>query len=81
VSGYDIVKIYAPSWGLLGLIVSATFRVMPATAIDEYASMKMNAICRQRFLDGLDESSQDADVIYSRKIKAKFDPKLILPIV
>lgn len=81
VSGYDIVKIYAPSWGLLGLIVSATFRVMPATAVDEYASMRMNAVDRQRFLDGLDELSQDADVIYSRKIKAKFDPKLILPIV
>jgi len=81
VSGYDVVKVYAPSWGLLGLIVSATFRVVPSTAAEEFATMKMKPIDRAHFLCGLDESSQDVDVIYSRKIKAKFDPHGILPIV
>ncbi len=81
VSGYDIVKIYAPSWGLLGLVVSAAFRAMPLTAADEFATMKMHAIERQHFLSGLDQSNEDADAVYSRKIKAKFDPQGVLPIV
>ncbi|MCD6250534.1 MAG: FAD-binding oxidoreductase [candidate division Zixibacteria bacterium] len=81
VSGYDIVKIYAASWGLLGLMVSITFRVMPLTAAEEYATMKMKAIDRRHFLSGLDESISETDAIYSRKIKAKFDPLSILPIV
>jgi len=81
VSGYDIVKIYAASWGLLGLMVSVTFRVMPLTAAEEYTTMKMKAIDRRHFLSGLDESSRDADAVYSRKIKDKFDPLSIFPIV
>lgn len=81
VSGYDIVKIFAPSWGLLGLVISAAFRVMPLTAADEFASMKMRAVDRQHFLSGLDETNEDTDAVYSRKIKAKFDPQTVLPIV
>lgn len=81
VSGYDIVKMFAPSWGLLGLIVTATFRVMPSTAIEEYAGMKMKAVNRDRFLAGLDESNKNTDAAYSRKIKNKFDPAHVLPIV
>jgi FAD/FMN-containing dehydrogenase len=81
VSGYDIVKIYAASWGLLGLMVSVTLRIMPLTAAEEYAAMKMKAIDRRHFLTGLDESSSETDAVYSLKIKAKFDPLSILPIV
>jgi FAD/FMN-containing dehydrogenase len=81
VSGYDIVKIFAPSWGLLGLIVSATFRVVPNAGAEEYADMRMEPIEREHFLSGLDENSDDIDVIYSRKIKSKFDPNWVLPIV
>lgn len=81
VSGYDVVKIFAPSWGLLGLIVSATFRVMPEEAAVEFADLKMKPIDRQHFLAGLDEANQDTDAVYSRKIKAKFDPRTVLPIL
>jgi FAD/FMN-containing dehydrogenase len=81
VSGYDVVKLFAPSWGLLGLVISATLRVLPLSARPEYAELKMNGIDRQRFLRGLDENSSDADAVYSRKIKEKFDPNGILPIV
>lgn len=81
VSGYDAVKLFAPSWGLLGLIVSVTLRVLPLSAKHEYAELKMNAVDRQKFLSGLDESNQSTDAVYSRKIKAKLDPNGILPIV
>lgn len=81
VSGYDIVKIFAGSWGLLGLIVSASFRVMPVSARGDYLSMKQKAIDRAPLMETLDESCGDADAVYSRKIKARFDPNHVLPIV
>lgn len=81
VSGYDIVKIFASSWGLLGLITSVTFRVMPESAAGEFAALKMKPVDRVHFLSGLDDTNQETDAVYSRKIKAKFDPHGILPIV
>ena len=81
VSGYDIVKVFAPSWGLLGLLVTATFRVMPLTAAEEYHSLKMNAIDRAPFLSALDTANDDVDAVYSQKIKTRFDPANVLPIV
>jgi glycolate oxidase len=81
VSGYDIVKIFAGSWGLLGFLVSATFRVMPSTAAHEFASMKQKGVDRATFLRAFDEANQEANSTYSRKIKAKFDPNGVLPIV
>jgi glycolate oxidase FAD binding subunit len=81
VAGYDIVKLFAGSWGLLGLIVTATFRVLPTSAAHEYNSMRQKRIDRARFLSGLVPENTDTDAIYSRKVKEKFDPNGILPIV
>ena len=81
VSGYDIVKVFYNSWGLLGLIVSATLRVMPTATAADLGPMKMKAINREDFLAGLAEINTAADAVYSRKVKAKFDPRGILPIV
>jgi len=81
VAGYDVVRIYAPSWGLLGLIVSATFRIMPLSGADDFSDLKMMPVERERFLAGLDEKNTDTDAVYSRKIKNKFDPSHVLPIV
>ena len=81
VAGYDIVRIFAGSWGLLGLIVSVTFRVMPSSAEHEFETMVQKDIDRENFLSGLDKANSDTDAVYSRKIKAKFDPNNILPIV
>ena len=81
VSGYDIVKIFANSWGLLGLIVSATLRIIPVAASSELGSMKMKAIDRENFLAPFDKSNTSAEAVYSRKVKEKFDPGGILPIV
>jgi FAD/FMN-containing dehydrogenase len=81
VSGYDIVKIFAPSWGLLGLIVRVFLRVLPDSARPEYESLKLQAQNRTAFLAGLDPNNSEPDALYSRKIKAKFDPNTVLPIV
>ncbi len=81
VSGYDIVKIFSPSWGLLGLLTSVTLRVLPSTADSEYEGMRQNEIDRNHFLSGLTQDSDDPDVLYSLKIKNKFDPNSILPVV
>ena len=81
VSGYDVVKIFAGSWGLLGLIVSATFRVFPSTAEVEYRDIKMKEVDRKGLIGLLDESNGETDAVYNRKVKAKFDPENVLPIV
>ena len=81
VSGYDIVKVFAGSWGLLGLIVSATFRVMPLGAREEFAAMKQKEVDRRMLLTGLQVENNEVDAIYSRKVKASFDPVGVLPVV
>lgn len=81
VAGYDIVKIFAGSWGLLGMIVSATFRVLPATAAHEYDSMRQKKIDRTHFLSGILPANTETDAVYCRKVKEKFDPNGVLPIV
>lgn len=81
VSGYDIVKIYSGSWGLLGFIVSASFRVMPDTAREDYATLQQKSVDRAGLVKDLDESNSDPDAVYSRKIKTKFDPNSVLPLL
>jgi len=81
VSGYDVTRLFAGSWGLLGLVVSATFRVMPVSANEEFTAMKQKCVDRNSLVDGLAESNQSSDAGYSRKIKRKLDPAEILPLV
>ncbi|MFZ5980798.1 MAG: FAD-binding oxidoreductase [Candidatus Zixiibacteriota bacterium] len=81
VAGYDIVKIFASSWGLLGLLVNLYLRVIPASAREEYAGMKMKPVSRENFLNGLKVSERGSDAVYARKIKDKFDPNGILPVL
>ncbi len=81
VSGYDIVKIYCGSWGLLGMVVSATFRIMPTEGSEEYQEITMQKWSREKLVDSLAESNTTNDAFYSKKIKLKFDPNNILPVL
>lgn len=80
-SGYDVVKVFAGSWGLLGLIASAWLRAVPVSARAEYEGIRQKGTSRRSLCDALSEDNTSTDAVYSRKIKQKFDPQGILPIV
>lgn len=81
VSGFDIVRIFSPSWGLLGMIATATLRVLPLTAGEEYENLLMQPIEYGKFADLYRNPNDNQAAIYSLKIKSKFDPNSILPLI
>jgi len=81
VSGLDIVKIFSPSWGLLGMIATATFRVVPVTARDEYLDMHMLPIEYSKFARTYTHPGDNQSAQYSIKVKEKFDRRGVLPLI
>ena len=81
VSGFDIVKIFSPSWGLLGMIASAVFRVLPLTAREEYREILLQPVDYETFSSLYQSPGRSNSAVYSLKIKHKFDPNDILPLV
>lgn len=81
VSGYDIVKIFSGSWGLLGLLVSLTFRVLPVGGAADFATMTQNGVSRSLLERAFDANNMAVDAVYVRKIKAQFDPRGVLPMI
>jgi FAD/FMN-containing dehydrogenase len=80
VSGLDIVRIFSPSWGILGMIIAATFRVMPISELPEYENIRMRSIEHDKFVSTYRNPGDNDTAKYSIKIKEKFDPNGILPI-
>jgi FAD/FMN-containing dehydrogenase len=81
VSGLDIVKIFSPSWGQLGMIGTATFRLTPTTARDEYIRPIQEAVKYESFTELYKNPGGNQSAIYSLKIKKKFDSNEILPLI
>ncbi len=81
VSGFDIIKIFSPSWGQLGLIVSATLRVLPMSVRPEYEGIRMSPIEFKRFADLYRRPGDNVSAQYSLKIKKKFDGNKLLPLI
>ncbi len=81
VAGFDIVKIFSPSWGILGMIVNVTLRVLPVTARHEFDGLMQKGIDYSRFADLYFNPGDSQEAIYSKKIKDKFDPDHILPLI
>ena len=81
VSGFDIVKIFSPSWGLLGLIATVTLRVLPLSLQKDFHSFRMQAIEYGKFIQLYTNPGENQSAAYSIKIKNKFDPAGILPLI
>ena len=81
VSGLDIVKIFSPSWGQLGLIVNACLRVLPLSETDNYRNLKMHGLAYERFVATFTDPGDNVSAQYSLKIKEKFDPSGRLPLI
>ncbi len=81
VSGFDIVKIYSPSWGILGMIITVTFRALPLTMKNEFENLVMQPIEYENFADLYSNPGNNQSAIYSKKIKEKFDPNGVLPLM
>ena len=62
-------------------MVDATFRVMPVTAASEFVGLRQKGIDREPTISGLQADNDATDAVYSRKIKDRFDPNLVLPVV
>jgi len=81
VSGLDIVKIFSPSWGLLGMIIEATFRVMPVSGRDDYGSLPMEPVDYEKFAGTYSDPGDNVSAQYSLKIKEKFDPRAVFDLI
>jgi FAD/FMN-containing dehydrogenase len=81
VSGFDIVKIFSPSWGLLGLVTKAWFRVMPTSEAYMYDHIVQQPVDYDKFMRLYSEPGDGVSARYSLKIKQKFDPNGVLPLI
>lgn len=79
VSGYDISRIFFNSWGMLGMIVELTFRVLPISKREEAGHLSLLPPDHEAFSQELQGDTPVA--VLSRKIKDEFDPDHILPTV
>jgi FAD/FMN-containing dehydrogenase len=81
VSGFDIVRMFSPSWGLLGMIITATLRVLPLSIKGDFADLVIQEQDFRSFSDRYKNPGDNQSAIYSIKIKNKFDPDNILPLI
>ncbi|MCH9030676.1 MAG: FAD-binding oxidoreductase [candidate division Zixibacteria bacterium] len=95
-SGENFARALTPSWGLFGFIESATLRVIPLSAREEYPNLRQREVSHSAFLHTTfpkakfsiiadkekAQSKKEADFSsYMAKIRAKLDPNEIFPIV
>lgn len=79
VSGYDISRIFYNSWGMLGMIIEMTFRVLPLSKMADWPHLTLFPPDHTAFIDELNGISPSAELC--RKIKKEFDPTDLLPII
>ena len=63
------------------MIVSVTLRVLPMTIRDDFEGMVMQSIDFRSFADIYKNPGDNQSALYSLKIKDKFDPQGILPLI
>jgi len=84
VSGYDISRLFFNSWGLLGVIIELSFRVLPISKKEDIFSYRSAGITllppdRESFVQKWQADSSLARLC--RKIKTEYDPLNLLPLV
>jgi FAD/FMN-containing dehydrogenase len=84
VSGYDISRLFFNSWGLLGVVIELSFRVLPISKKEEVLSRRSTGITllpldREGFVQRWQADSSLARLC--RKIKTEYDPLNLLPLV
>jgi FAD/FMN-containing dehydrogenase len=79
VSGYDISRIFFNSWGVIGLIIEMSFRVLPNSKQAETPPLTLFPSDREAFVHELRGDSPLAGIC--RKIKNEYDPHHLLPIL
>jgi FAD/FMN-containing dehydrogenase len=79
VSGYDMSRLFYNSWGLVGMIMTLAFRVLPISKKSGFPYLALDAIDRSTFLDRFKADNPMGELC--RKIKREYDPTELLPIV
>jgi FAD/FMN-containing dehydrogenase len=78
VSGYDVARIFFNSWGVIGMVLELSFRVLPESKRDDMQTLTLFAPDRRTFSNQMRGDSPLATIC--QKIKAEYDPHNLLPI-
>jgi glycolate oxidase len=79
VSGYDISRLFYNSWGVLGMIIELSFRVLPESKRSEAPHLTLFPADRQAFIRDMRSESPLSEM--ARKIKGEYDPDNLLPLL
>ncbi len=88
-AGENYAHIFCGSWGLLGFIASAKFRVAPLSAKPEYLDMREIEISHRQFAEQLktavskddENANKTVKARYFSQLRQKLDPQEIFPII
>lgn len=79
VSGYDISRLFYNSWGILGIIIGLSFRVLPESKRPDMPVLTLFRPDHEAFARTMNGDSPLSNL--TRKIKSEYDPDNLLPIV
>lgn len=78
-SGYDITQLFYNSWGIMGIILEMSFRVLPISLKVTHSHLSIFHPDHDAFKRKLSSGSSQAQEC--RALKDEFDPKKILPTI
>lgn len=79
VSGYDIARLFFNSWGMAGMAIALSFRVLPLSKKDETPPVRLLPLDREAFQNSLAGGSPLSE--WCRRIKSAYDPDGVLPLL
>ncbi len=79
VAGYDITRMFYNSWGLLGMIISLTVRILPLQQKDILPRLLLKSLDLEGFRSSLAENSPAGK--FYRDVRAAYDPDNLLTLV